>query len=148
MEKTVLGKKIEELRESKGWTQKDFAKKLRVSLLTIQNWETGISAPNTTRFHQIADVLKVSLTDLGLADNLNPNKIGDRLKFARLYRGMSIENFANEFGFTIQNVKSWESHRKEINELSMERISRALKVPVDYFSIRTERPFQMVQEAE
>ncbi|MBF0278499.1 MAG: helix-turn-helix transcriptional regulator [SAR324 cluster bacterium] len=145
MDKIELGNRLALWREQKNWSQKDFAKKLRVSLLTIQHWEDGISAPAQTRFNQISAVLGVSLTDMGLADDLDPQFLGDRIRFARLLRGFSIEKFAYEFGFTIQTVKGWENRNLEISEIALARISKALQLPPVYFSLKTSEPFQMIQ---
>ncbi|MBF0287866.1 MAG: helix-turn-helix transcriptional regulator [SAR324 cluster bacterium] len=146
MDKLELGSRIEKWRTEKGWNQKEFAKKLRVSLLTVQNWEDGLSAPTQTRYQQIAKVLGISLTEMGLADELDPQYLGDRIRFARLLRGYSIEKFAYEFGFTIQTVKGWENRSLELTEISMTRIVKALELPHSYFHLNTSNPFQMLQQ--
>lgn len=146
MDKIELGNRLAVWREQKQWTQKVFAKKLRVSLLSVQHWETGISAPAQTRFIQIAAMLGVSLTDMGLADDLDPQFLGDRIRFARLLRGFSIEKFAYEFGFTIQTVKGWENRSLDISEISLARISKALQLPAVYFALNTPEPFQLIQQ--
>jgi transcriptional regulator with XRE-family HTH domain len=51
---------------------------------------------------------------------------------------MSIEAFAYEHGFAIQTVKSWESHAAEVSEASLERISRALKIPFPFFDTKND----------
>ena len=72
---------------------------------------------------------------MGLDADLDLTKIGDRIKYARLLRGMSIEAFSYEFGFAIQTVKSWESHTADVSEPSLGRISRALKIPATFFNM-------------
>ena len=39
---------------------------------------------------------------------------------------------------TIQTVKSWESHAAEVTEASLERISRALKIPTPFFEMKND----------
>ena len=75
---------------------------------------------------------------MGLDNDLDLNRIGDRIKYARLLRGMSIEAFAYEHGFAIQTVKSWESHAAEVTDASLERISRALKIPTPFFEMKND----------
>ena len=75
---------------------------------------------------------------MGLDNDLNLDRIGDRIKYARLLRGMSIEAFAYEHGFAIQTVKSWESHAAEVTDASLERIARALKIPFPFFNIEND----------
>ena len=36
-----LGQKLKELRRTMGWTQEDLARKLLVSLSTVERWERG-----------------------------------------------------------------------------------------------------------
>ena len=69
---------------------------------------------------------------------IRDSRIGDRIKYARLLRGMSIEAFAYEHGFAIQTVKSWESHAAEVTDASLERISRALKIPSQFFDMKND----------
>ena len=75
---------------------------------------------------------------MGLDNDLNLDRIGDRIKYARLLRVMSIEAFAYEHGFAIQTVKSWESHAAEVTEASLERIARALKIPYPFFDMKND----------
>ncbi len=132
-----FGEKMLQWRESVGLTRKELARKLNVSLTAVKNWETGHSTPKLTKYSEIAKVLNISVKEMGLDANLDLNKIGDRIKYARLLRGMSIEAFSYEFGFAIQTVKSWESHTAEVSEPSLGRISRALDIPAAFFDMQT-----------
>ena len=86
-------------------------------------------------------MLHINVREMGLHENLDLDKIGDRIKYARLLRGMSIEAFSYEFGFAIQTVKSWESHSAEVSDSSLGRISRALEIPDSFFDLG-KNPFQ------
>ncbi|MGK5094397.1 helix-turn-helix transcriptional regulator [Deltaproteobacteria bacterium TL4] len=130
-----FGDKMVQWRETAGLTRKEFARKLNVSLTAVKNWETGHSTPKLTKYSEIAKVLGIDVRKMGLDINLDLEKIGDRIKYARLLRGMSIEAFSYEFGFAIQTVKSWESHTAEVSDASLDRISRALKIPNDFFNL-------------
>ena len=136
-----LGDKMFQWREAAGLSRKEFARKLNVSLTAVKNWETGHSTPKLTKYSEIAKVLGIDVRDMGLDANLNLEKIGDRIKYARLLRGMSIEAFSYEFGFAIQTVKSWESHTADVSEASLGRISRALSIPVAFFDMKA-NPYQ------
>jgi len=124
-------------RESSGLTRKEFARKLSVSLTAVKNWETGHST-KLTKYSEIAKVLAIDVREMGLDNDLDLDRIGDRIKYARLLRGMSIEAFAYEHGFAIQTVKSWESHAAEVTEASLERISRALEIPSPFFDMKND----------
>lgn len=136
-----LGDRMFQWREDAGLTRKEFARKLNVSLTAVKNWETGHSTPKLTKYSEIAKVLGIDVREMGLDSNLDLEKVGDRIKYARLLRGMSIEAFSYEFGFAIQTVKSWESHSADVSEASLGRISRALKIPSGFFDMQA-NPFQ------
>lgn len=140
-EKQDFGDKMLNWRETAGLSRKEFARKLNVSLTAVKNWETGHSTPKLTKYSEIAKVLHINVREMGLHENLDLDKIGDRIKYARLLRGMSIEAFSYEFGFAIQTVKSWESHSAEVSDSSLGRISRALEIPDSFFDLG-KNPFQ------
>ncbi len=134
----TFGEKMLKWREAASLTRKELARKLNVSLTAVKNWETGHSTPKLTKYSEIAKVLGIDVREMGLDANLDLNKIGDRIKYARLLRGMSIEAFSYEFGFAIQTVKSWESHTAEVSDPSLGRISRALDIPSSFFDMGTD----------
>ena len=51
-----IGQEILVLRAEKGWTQKQFADKLKTSQRTIATWEAGNSIPRKTMMVKIAQV--------------------------------------------------------------------------------------------
>lgn len=56
----LLGERIAELRNQRGWTQAQLAKKLSVSSKTIKNWENDVSDPSATYIVGIAHLFAVS----------------------------------------------------------------------------------------
>ena len=52
---------ILQLRREKGWTQAEFAEKLRISPQSISKWECGIGFPDVTLFPAIAEILAVPI---------------------------------------------------------------------------------------
>ena len=64
MDYTVIGKNIEELRNSKNLKQDEFAKMLNTSRPTISNWEQGKNPPTTDQLIKIAEVFHVSIDEL------------------------------------------------------------------------------------
>jgi len=70
----TIGKKIRLLRHQKGWSQKDVAKKLEISVPAFSKMETGITDLNLSRIHQIAklfDLTAVQLLSFSETDQLN-----------------------------------------------------------------------------
>ena len=48
-----------EVRESKGWLQRDIASHMGVKANTISNWEKGISRTNPDQLCQLCQILSV-----------------------------------------------------------------------------------------
>ena len=94
IEDNSFGEKMVQWRENAGLTRKDFARKLNVSLTAVKNWETGHSTPKLTKYSEIAKVLGINVREMGLDANLDLDRVGDRIKYSRLLRGMSIESYS------------------------------------------------------
>jgi len=65
----IIGERIRLLRELRGWTQRQFARKLRnaghnVSRDVVARWETCETPVTDTRMLGIATLLRVSVVDL------------------------------------------------------------------------------------
>ena len=99
-----FGEQMTKWREESGLTRKEFARKLSVSLTAVKNWETGHSTPKLTKYSEIAKVLAIDVREMGLDNDLDLGRIGDRIKYARLLRGMSIEAFAYEHGLSLIHI--------------------------------------------
>jgi len=56
--------RLRELREAKGWSQTDFAKRMDVEPCAVGHWESGRRTPSWENAMRIADTLNVSLDDL------------------------------------------------------------------------------------
>lgn len=66
---SILGDRLRELRESKGWSQKYVALKLGIKQSsTYANWEYGIRDPDTETLSKLADLFEVK-TDYLLGRN-------------------------------------------------------------------------------
>jgi|ERR1700754_4316378 len=66
----TLGRKIRLLRQRKGWSQDEAAKKLDISVPAFSKIETGITDINLSRLQQIA-----SLFDMSVIELLNLNEL-------------------------------------------------------------------------
>ena len=56
----MLADRIKNLRESKGLTQADLAKKLGISRSSTNAWEMGISTPQVQYIVELSNIFKVS----------------------------------------------------------------------------------------
>ncbi len=59
-----LGERIKELREKKGWEQKDLAKKIGMNAGNLSRIEQGKQGTTLKRLEKIAKVLGVSVQEL------------------------------------------------------------------------------------
>ena len=56
----MLGKRVNELREARGWSQVRLAAELNVSKQTVSNWENGNILPSVDMLVRISGVFNVS----------------------------------------------------------------------------------------
>ena len=78
----VSGETIRELREKKGYTQKELADVLALSDKTISKWETGKGLPDSVMLSPLASALGVSVSEL-----LRGEQIENKNRAANMLRG-------------------------------------------------------------
>lgn len=73
----MVFERIKFLREQKGMTQVDLAKRLGITRSSVNAWEMGISVPSTQYIVELAGIFKVS-TDylLGVDTTVSMNVVG------------------------------------------------------------------------
>lgn len=59
-----VGRRIRQIRKSKGLNQTDFSKRVGASLPAVSNWETGRNLPNNERLKAIADMGNLKVDEL------------------------------------------------------------------------------------
>jgi transcriptional regulator with XRE-family HTH domain len=59
-----IGHRIKELMESRGLIQKDFARKIGVSVQAVSAWETGVRNPNATQRQKLCEFFGISEPEL------------------------------------------------------------------------------------
>ena len=78
-----IGKKIKTIRTQKGWSQAEICEMIGISVPAFSKIETDHTDINISRLKQIAEVLRVPLSDLVSSDgNVTPNN-DEELKKAR-----------------------------------------------------------------
>lgn len=63
----VIGKKLKQLRKSKGMTQEDVAEKVNITRSTISNYEIGRRTPHLKDLSALAGVFGVGLDYFGVS---------------------------------------------------------------------------------
>ena len=69
-----IGKRIQELRGSKGWNQEVFAEKCFVSRQTVSSWENDKSYPDIKSLLLMSELFEMSLDDLVKGDIVEMKK--------------------------------------------------------------------------
>lgn len=59
-----VGQRIKKIRNQKGLSQKEFAKRTKSTIPAISNWENGRNLPNKERLKSIADLANISVDEL------------------------------------------------------------------------------------
>ncbi|MGH7203568.1 MAG: helix-turn-helix domain-containing protein [Candidatus Levyibacteriota bacterium] len=59
-----LARKIQKIRQEKGWTQEKLAERVGVSTTYIGYVETGYRVPNLKMIYKIANALKIKVSEL------------------------------------------------------------------------------------
>lgn len=85
MDAYVTGETIKRLRETKGMTQAELARKLDVGDKAVSKWETGKGLPDISLLEPLAAALGVSILELvSGAPVLNQNKSPNMLRAASM----------------------------------------------------------------
>ncbi len=69
--KVLLGRKIKELRKSKGWTQEKLSELLGINPKSILRIEGGKTFPTIQNLEKIAEIFQIDITDLFNNKNLD-----------------------------------------------------------------------------
>ena len=64
MDTHYTGQKILELRKAKGWTQKDLAQRIPVSVAAVSKWERGLNYPDMAILEPLANTLDTTVVEL------------------------------------------------------------------------------------
>ena len=86
-----IGKRIRELRNSKGWNQDAFAEKMYVSRQTVSSWENDKSYPDIKSLLLMSELFELSLDDLVKGDlvemkkEINSESVREFRKWSNIY---------------------------------------------------------------
>lgn len=85
MNQYITGAVIKELREKRGLTQAELAKKLNVSDKSVSKWETGKGYPDISLLTPIANVFGISVTELLSGNVINNMNVSANILRSRFY---------------------------------------------------------------
>lgn len=126
-----LGEKLRLLREQKGWTLSEFAKKATVSVSYLSEIERGNVYPAIDTLKKIAQVLEVSLQDLVGRGGI----LGSKLRMIREEQGLTQGELAKQAGVSAGLVGQIEQGKVQPSLQTVEKIAEAVGVSPCYFLI-------------
>ena len=85
MNQYVTGITIKELREKSRMTQLQLAEKLGVSDKTVSKWETGRGYPDITLLAPIAEVFRISVTELISGNAIHNTNVSANMLRSKFY---------------------------------------------------------------
>lgn len=89
-------------------TIRDLAQAVQMTPKAIGNIESGRSTASLPTLRKLARVLKVPVAFLGCFETLPENTLGQRITKARLYHGLTKEEFAQLIGVNEKTLRQWE----------------------------------------
>lgn len=129
----ITGSMIKELREKKGYTQKDLAIKLIVSEKTISKWESGRGLPDISLLEPLSKALEISLIELFKGKEIiNKNKSSNMLK-NKFYVCPICGNVILSIGEGTYSCCGYELLNQEVEEkdLGIEYIENEIYIKID-----------------
>ena len=87
----------------------DVARAAGLSSATVSKVENGRQIPIVVTVRALASVLKQPVWFLGCYETLPEDTLGQRIRKARLYKGLTKKEFADKLGVNEKTVRLWEA---------------------------------------
>ena len=94
-----IGKRIDQIRRSKNWKQKDIYDRAQMSNVAMSNYINGKRIPDTESIYKIAKALEVSIEYLLTGEDFRPELPDQEEKLLELFRQLSPEDKIKIFGY-------------------------------------------------
>ncbi|AJS61523.1 hypothetical protein UB51_12705 [Paenibacillus sp. IHBB 10380] len=111
-------------RKSEYLTIRELATKTGLTPEAISMMERNTHPPSLSSLRKISIVLKKPIHFLGCYEDMNEETLGDQIKKARYYKGLTLEEAGEHFGADVKTIRSWETNRRRpsnrhINEVKL-----------------------------
>lgn len=126
-----LGATIRDFRKQRGLTLQEISEQLGVSSSFLSAVERDVKKPSVSMVKKLSDVLNISPTYL-LATGTE-KVYGEKIKFIRRGRSLSIEELSELSGVSEELLISYEEGTKEPDLETLDKIAEVLSVTVRYF---------------
>ena len=138
MDQYVTGNTIKTLREKNNMTQLQLADRLGVSDKTISKWETGKGYPDITLLEPIAEVFRISVTELISGNTIQNANVSSNMLRSKFYVCPVCGNVIHSMGEAVIQchgivLNALEAEpADEHHQISIERVEDEYFVSIDH----------------
>ncbi|GFN22469.1 transcriptional regulator [Thermanaeromonas sp. C210] len=129
-EMRVCGPKIRQLREERGYSLQDLARRAELSVSYLSEIERGTKKPSLKTLERIAGALNVPREQLVEADHPRGLDLGQRLRLLREKAGLSLTQFASKVNISPSYLSEIERGNVYPALDTIKRLAEGLKVPL------------------
>jgi len=126
----VRGEQIRTLREERGYTLQDLARRANLSLSYLSEIERGSKRPSLKTIDKLAAALNVARTRLIEGDLTDSGlSLGDKIRMMRAEKNMSLQELAQKAGISLSYLSEIERSTVYPALSTMKRVAEGLAVP-------------------
>ncbi|KUK10668.1 MAG: Transcriptional regulator, XRE family [Clostridia bacterium 41_269] len=123
----VDGAKIRKLREERGYTLSQFAKKADISVSYMSEIEQGLTNPSLKTIQKIAEALNIDKSQLLEAQDIN---LGTKLRLIRNKKGLTLTELAQKLEISSSYLSEIERGNVKPSIKTLKKISEVLDIPL------------------
>jgi len=126
----VRGEQIRALREERGYTLQDLARRANLSLSYLSEIERGSKRPSLKSIDKLAAALNVAKTQLIEGDLTDTGlSLGDKIRMMRGEKNMSLQELAQKAGISLSYLSEIERGTVYPALSTLKRVAEGLEVP-------------------
>lgn len=126
----IKGEKIRALREERGYTLQELARRANLSLSYLSEIERGSKKPSLKTLEKLAAALNVPKTQLIEGDVVERGlSLGDKIRILRTEKKLSLQELADRAGISLSYLSEIERGTVYPSLSTVKRIAEALGVP-------------------
>jgi transcriptional regulator with XRE-family HTH domain len=120
--------RIKEARLAKGLLIRELADLIGISTTALSKLENRQTEPKLSTLHLLSLALDAPIAYLGCFESLPEYSLGQRIKKARLYRGMTHKEMADTLGVHEKSVKLWQDGLVKPSPEHMKKLEAYLSI--------------------
>ncbi|MBO8138577.1 MAG: helix-turn-helix transcriptional regulator [Desulfotomaculum sp.] len=126
----VRGERIRALREERGYTLQDLAKRAKLSLSYLSEIERGSKRPSLKTIEKLAAALNVPKTQLIEGEVTDKGlTLGEKIRILRTEKNMSLQELADKVGISLSYLSEIERGTVYPALSTLKRVAEGLGVP-------------------